>query len=90
MAIRIKYRATGEPNTLQSIKRFAHPTNGARFKILLNTDKLEYSVVDEVVNVVVATGESKSPHKLRIDVKNALVALGIELQKEERAKRSSV
>jgi hypothetical protein len=89
MSFRIKYRSNGQPNQLESIRRFTHATNGARYKVLLNTETKSFSIVDDVVDVVVKDGVANDHQKLLIAVKTALVQLGVELPKEERVKRAS-
>lgn len=84
---RIRYRKTREPQLLESVQRFSHPTNGARYKVLLNMKESQWMVVDDKSDLVAASGLRAKHHKMKIDARDALKKLGIELKVDERVKR---
>src|SRR4051812_18022822 len=89
---RIKYRPDGNsPHLHRSIKKFPHPTNGAVFSIVINTQDNTFQIVDELVKMVAAEGKGSGFHKTLIAAKNALASLGIDcFVLEERPSRKKV
>jgi len=88
MSNRIRYAKTDQPYILRSVKDYQHPTNGGRFYILLNEEKLAFKIYDDVAEMVAVQGTAVSLHKLKIAAKDALVKLGIGgFEKEERVKK---
>lgn len=86
--MRIRYRKTRIEGTLESIKRFTHPNNGSRYKVILNMPEHKWMVVDDNSEIIAASGLRVHAHKMKIDVKEALETLGIEFTTEERAKKA--
>jgi len=86
--VRIRYKPTSEQGVLQSAKLFSHPTNGAKFKVMLNLNSMEYVIVDSMADVVAASGEARTSALLKLSARNALSQLGVPLPKEERVKRA--
>lgn len=84
---RIRYEKNG--NRLESVKTFNHPTNGARYKVLLDESSSSWYVVDAEGGAVAKTGQEASFHKVKKAAKAALEALGIEFSAEARTKRVS-
>lgn len=89
MNTRIRYRKTSEPNVVESVKKFSHPTNGARYKVRINQANLEYSIIEDTADVLVQNGRAVNLHQVKIKAKNALVNLGIEFSERETRARSS-
>jgi tRNA C32,U32 (ribose-2'-O)-methylase TrmJ len=84
---RIRYRKTREVGLLESVRRFTHPTNGSRYRVMLNMNEHQWLVVDDVSDLVAASGYRVHPHKMKMDAKAALEKLGIVLPLEDRVKR---
>lgn len=86
--MRIRYRKTRQEGVLESVQRYQHPTNGARYKVMLNMPEHQWLVVDEQSDLVAASGLRVHPHKMKIDAREALEALGIVVSIDTRAKRA--
>lgn len=84
---RVRYTETETPSVLRSHQNWALPDSSGRVCIMLNTEKLEYALYDTVGEMVLNKGVANSLHKLKIAAKNALSTLGVEVVKEERAKK---
>lgn len=84
---RIRYQKAGADGALRSVRRFTHPTNGASYRILLNLKEHRWMIVDDVSEIIAASGLRVHLHKLKMDVRDALEQLGIVLEVEARAKR---
>lgn len=84
---RIRYGKTNQDGLLQSVQKFQHPTNGARFKVLLNLTNHQWQVVDDVTDTPAATGYHNNNHKMKLDAKKALSQLGIVFAPEARKER---
>lgn len=81
---RIRYNKTGD--TLTSKQQFQHPTNGARYQVVINESQKTYSVVDTMAEMLVVQGEATNLHLVKIAAKKALMELGISFEAEGRAK----
>lgn len=86
---RIRYRKFKEesPHLRESVARFSHPTNGARYKIELDLLEHRWQVLDVASGLIAASGLRVHQHKMKIDARTALEALGVVLEIDERAKR---
>lgn len=85
--MRIKYTKTDKFECdLKSVNTFQHPTNGAKFRVYINSQNNSYKIVDELVDFVVQSGISISKHKVLINAKAALESCGIKLDKDVRSK----
>lgn len=82
MSLRIRYFDLAEAGKFQSVKMFQHPTNGARYKIFLNTVENEWVVVDDVSDIVAASGRNVNLSKMKQAAKEALVQLGCQFESE--------
>lgn len=83
---RIRYRMNAEGN-LESVKRYTHPTNGSRYKIVINEEKLSYQVIEDMSNEVASEGAACNLHQVKLKAKAKLAGLGIEFEAEGRTKR---
>ena len=81
MSLRIRYEEKTE-GFYQSIKKFQHPTNGARYKIFLNLTDNEWQVVDDVTDIVSASGRDINLARMKKAAKEALTLLGVEFKSE--------
>lgn len=81
---RIRYTQPNQSGILRSVKTYCHPTNGARYKVLLDMKGHKWSIVDDASERVAASGIRVHPHKIRIDARDALAALGVLLPVETR------
>lgn len=82
---RIRYVKNG--NRFESQKTYNHPTNGARYKVLLDESNNSWYVVDAEGGAVAKTGQENSFHKVKKAAKAGLASLGIDFSTEERVKR---
>lgn len=82
MNTRIRYRKTSEPNVVESVRKFPHPTNGATYKVRINEANLEYHIIEDTADVLVQNGRAVNLHQVKIKAKNALAQLGIEFAEE--------
>lgn len=85
---RIRYSKTNQDGLLQSVQKFQHPTNGARYKVMLNLTESQWLIIDDVTDIPVATGHHKDQHKMKLAAKKALTGLGVAFQTEARKERS--
>jgi hypothetical protein len=83
MSTRIRYRKTGEAGIIESVKRFAHATNGATYKVRINEPELTYEIVEDTSSTVVKTARAVNLHQVKLKAKSALVDLGIEFEEKE-------
>ena len=81
---RIRYTKTNQDGLLQSAQKFQHPTNGERYKILLNTNEHQWSVIEDNTDIIAASGHQKDLHRMKIEVKKALNQLGVNFSNETR------
>lgn len=89
MSERIRYSVVNvEKTILQSVKTYSHPENGARYQVILNTEKQQWQVVDRVTDSIISSGLKAHPVKLRLEARNALEALGIPMNSETRKART--
>jgi hypothetical protein len=86
MPTRIRYFNTNEPTIIQSVKTYQHPNNGARYKVKIDKEKLQYFVVEDMSETIVATGRAVNLHQVKIKAKKMLVELGISFEYEARLK----
>lgn len=84
MSSRIRYTQNG--NRLESVKTFNHPTNGARYRVILEEASGTWYVVDAEGGTVAAKGQETSFHKVKKAAKTALQNLGITFTQEVREK----
>lgn len=84
---RIRYQKAGAEGALRSVRRFTHPTNGASYRVLLNLKEHQWMIIDDVSEIVAASGLRVHLHKMKVDVRDALDKLGIDIEVESRAKR---
>lgn len=82
--VRVRYSKTNQNGLLQSVQKFQHPTNGQRFKVLLNTTDNQWTVIDDVTDIPVVSGHQKDLHRMKAEVKKALATLGIAFEAESR------
>lgn len=87
--MRIRYRKTRTEGTLESVRRYQHPTNGARYKILIVLPEHKWMIVDDNSELIAASGLRVHRHKLKIDVREALEKLGVVLETDSRSKRTT-
>lgn len=87
MSERIRYRKVAD-GTLESVREFRHTSNGALYVLSLTPASLSYAVLDATTRAAAASGTAVSLHRLKILARDALAALGVELSREERKKRS--
>jgi hypothetical protein len=83
---RIRYSKNG--NRLESVKTFNHPTNGARYRVVLDQDAGAWYVVDAEGGEVAAKGQETSFHKVKKAAKKGLETLGILFTTEVRTVKS--
>lgn len=86
MPTRIRYFNTNEPSVIQSVKTYQHPNNGARYKVKINRESLQFFVVEDMSDTIVATGRAVNLHQVKIKAKRILKELGISFEDEERLK----
>lgn len=89
MATRIKYRETAQEGLFQSINKFNHRNNGARYYILIDNKEFKWEVVEERSETVEASGRMNpnrpfAENHMRTDAREALEKLGIEFKSETR------
>lgn len=89
MSTRIRYFETSTPGTIQSVKTFQHPTNGARYKVLISESEREFQVIEDMSNTVAATGRATNLHQVKIKAKAKLQELGIEFDEVEKRVRTA-
>jgi hypothetical protein len=85
MSSRIRYSKLSD-SRLQSVKTFSHPTNGARYKVVLDLAANQWLVIEDTTSLLAASGHNNTLHNLKLDAKNALVELGVPFSKESRKK----
>lgn len=85
---RIRYKKTSDDNVVQSVKTFQHPSNGARYKVRINTQELEYFVIEDTADVLVSQGRAVNLHQVKMKSKKALEELGIPFTEEDRTRLS--
>lgn len=88
MGKRLRFASSNEENVYVSTRKFSSDKTGATYKVILNAKDNTYTVVDDMIDIVAASGEAKSLKILKERAKDALSALGVEFDKEERAKRN--
>jgi hypothetical protein len=86
---RIRYKNQPDGNAI-SVQRFQHSTSGARYKIFLNHTEHQWFIIDDYSDLVAASGYRVHPHKMKIDARDALAALGIVMEKDSRKKRKQL
>lgn len=86
---RIRYSKLDD-NKMKSVKTFNHTTNGARYDVILNVTDSQWLVLDAQSGLVAASGHQTSLHKMKIEAKKSLAALGIEFSKEQRDTSESI
>lgn len=84
--IRIRYRQQSNDQKLRSVQKYAHPSNGGLFYVVLDPEENTFSIIDDRADVVVVEGSATSPHKVKIAAKKALLKLGITFEPELREK----
>jgi len=74
---------------MESVRRFRHDTNGATYKIVINSEELSYQVVEDMSSTVVKEGRAVNMHQVKIKAKQHLINLGIKglEEKEQRPKQ---
>lgn len=88
MSERIRYEATNiEKTQWKSVKAYQHPTNGARFRILVDKIESKWTILDEVGERVASTGHKTHEVKLLKDAREGLEQLGVTLHTEKRSPR---
>ena len=89
MTFRIKYKGKPTDPIQESAKTVDHPTNGAKYKIVLDNVDFKYKIYDIAAGDMppVKYGHGTSRHKVMIGVKNALEELGFKMEKEPRPNR---
>lgn len=84
MSIRIRYAKTAQEHLLLSTKKFSHPTNGAVYKVFINTQELSYTIIEAGSNLKVAEGRASVMHRVKKAAKEAIEKLGIVFVEEKR------
>lgn len=82
MSLRVRYTTLAEEGKFQSVKMFQHPTNGARYKVFLNTVDNEWMVVDDISDITAVSGRDVNLSRMKKAAKQALVELGVEFETE--------
>lgn len=82
MNARIRYVKLGEHGGFQTTRMYNHPTNGARYKVWLNTMENEWQVIDDVSELVSVSGRDVNLGRMKKAAKEALIVLGIEFETE--------
>lgn len=80
---RIRYRVIS-PEVLDSVQTFNHPTNGAQYKIRLNSLETTWYILDANTELVAISGYFKTKAKGQIAAKKALEALGVVFENGRR------
>lgn len=83
MSTRIRYSRQSD-SLLQSVRKFQHPSNGQRYKVLLRPLENEWIVIDDTTDLIAASGHTKSLHKMKQEAKEALVTLGVAFEIDKR------
>jgi hypothetical protein len=86
MSERIRYGKPNDTGSQTSKQVFTHPSNGAQYAVALNGDT--WTVLDPNTHQTVLTGTNPRKHKAQLEVRAALVSLGIELNTEKRKERT--
>lgn len=84
MNTRIRYSATQTKNVLKSKNVYHHPTNGGRYRINLNLDLGQWTIVDDDSNLPVLEGCAARHAQLKLKARQALATLGVTLEVEAR------
>lgn len=84
MNTRIRYRKTGDPGIIASIKKYTHPTNGATYQVLINEPEKAYRIVETTSNTVVGGGRAVNLHQVKIKAKKNLEKLEISFDDKEK------
>lgn len=71
---------------LLSTKLFLHPSNGARYKVILKPLEAQWLVIDDVTDLVSVSGSVKSLHAMKKQAKEALGRLGVSFEEEKRTR----
>lgn len=86
MSVRIRYSSDNEGNFI-SVKKFFHPTNGARYVVKLVPSENQWMVLDDASGLVAASGRNTDLRTAKVEAKNALVELGIQFTSEKGTKK---
>lgn len=89
MSTRIRY-TKAKDGVSETVKRFQHPTNGARYKVVLNQNDFSFSIVETLSETEVDFGKACNMHEVKKKAKKKLEGLGIEFEGEERDVKEKV
>ncbi len=87
MSERIRYRKVSEFK-LESVRSFSHPSNGATYKVLIDTTEPLWEIVETGCDIVAASGRNAKLPDAQLEIRAALGALEIVLSTEKRKERS--
>lgn len=94
MSARIRYKERHDkPGVFESVRTFINKKNGGIYKVRLDTNKMEYSILNvKRLTIVRSTKkDGKNPpkhlHTLKSQAKKALETMGIEFDMELRINR---
>jgi hypothetical protein len=69
------------------MRTYQHPTNGARYRVSLNTKEHQWMVIDYVSELIASSGRITHPVKLRLQARKGLEKLGVVLDNDVRKPR---
>lgn len=87
---RIRYGKANVKGLNRSVKTYNHPTNGARYYVLLNAANNTWSIVDESNHIKVVEGSASTHYKMKIEARDGLEKLGVLLVVEGRNRPPTV
>lgn len=78
MIERIRYTKVAE-SVYEANHPFSHPSNGAKYRVRINLIEPMWRVFDDVTELVALSGIQKNFNKAKLEVREALRSLGIEV-----------
>lgn len=87
---RINYTLGPDLHVQDSKESFTSETDGKKYFVRLNEKEHKWYVIEFDSEIIAASGTVMSPHKRKIEAKNALCTFGISFVKESRNRNSNV
>lgn len=82
MGQRIKYKVA--KHGYVSVKTYVHPTQGGIYQIEINPEESHWTIIETGCGLVAASGRNVNSRSMKRDIRKALTALGVALEKETR------
>lgn len=80
---RIRYELLSQ-DVINSVKTFPHPKDGSVYRIQINKADNRWIIIETGCELIAASGCGVNLRRMKLEVKRALLKLGVEFGKETR------